>query len=160
MSLTLRRATDADAATILGFIRALAEYEREPQAVEVDAPTLAAQLREATPPFECTLAELDGAPVGFALYFHTYSTWRGRRGIWLEDLFVLPAERRRGVGRALLAEVARVATSRGCARLEWTVLDWNEPAIAFYKAQGATLLVEWTTCRVSGDALARLGGAG
>lgn len=160
MQLTLRRATDADAGTILGFIRALAEYEREPQAVEVDAATLAAQLREPIPPFECTLAELAGAPVGFALYFHTYSTWRGRRGLWLEDLFVLPDARRRGVGRALLAHVAALATARGCARLEWSVLDWNEPAIAFYREQGATLLVEWTTCRVSGDALARLASAG
>jgi len=154
---TLRPATADDAPVILAFIRALAEYEREPGAVEVDEATLAAQLREPSPPFECLLAELDGRAVGFALFFPTYSTWRGRRGIWLEDLFVLPEARRRGVGRALLGRVAAIARGRGCARLEWSVLDWNQLAIDFYLGLGAALMTDWTICRVSDTALERLG---
>ena len=154
--LSLRAATAADAATVLDFIRALAVYERQPDAVQVDEPTLRSQLAAATPPFECLLAELEGRAVGFALFFHTYSTWRGRRGLWLEDLFVLPDARRRGVGEALLRRVAGLALERGCARFEWTVLDWNAPAIAFYERLGASVLPEWRICRVSDAALATL----
>jgi len=148
--LEIRFATPDDAEIILRFIQALADYERMPQAVEVDAPTLAQQLAEERPPFECLLAHLGGEPAGFALFFHTYSTWRGKRGIWLEDLFVLPEARRHGVGKALLQRVAALAVARGCGRLEWSVLDWNELAIGFYDRIGAALLPEWKLCRMSG----------
>jgi GNAT superfamily N-acetyltransferase len=156
--LTLRMATSDDAPTILAFIRALAAYEREPDAVEVDLATLRGQLAEVPPPFECLLAELDGEPAGFALFFHTYSTWRGRRGIWLEDLFVDPAQRRRGVGLTLLRRVAQIARERGCARLEWSVLDWNQPAIDFYRSLGAQPMAEWTVHRLSDAPLRALAG--
>ena len=152
----IRFAGPEDAATILAFIHDLACYEREPDAVEVTEAELAAQMREPTPPFECLLAEEDGEPLGFALFFHTYSTWRGRRGVWLEDLFVPPAHRGRGVGAALLTELARIAVDRGCARFEWSVLDWNEPAIRFYRSLGAQPQDEWTRWRLDGGALAKL----
>lgn len=152
----LRFATPADAPTVLRFIRELAEYEREPDAVEVSAETLAAQMTEAPPPFECVLAEHEGRAVGFALFFSTYSTWRGRRGIHLEDLWVTPSARGQGVGRALLARLAAIAVERGCARLEWSVLDWNELAMRFYRGLGATPMSEWTTWRLDGEALAAL----
>ena len=155
--LDIRAATASDAETILQFVRALAEYERQPEAVQVDADTLRAQLAAPQPPFECLLAELDGRPVGFALFFHSYSTWRGKRGVWLEDLFVLPAARRSGVGAALLGRVARIARERDCARLEWSVLDWNEPAIRFYRKLGADVLGEWRICRLTDAGLAQLG---
>lgn len=151
----IRLATPDDAATILEFIRALAAYEREPHAVRVDAATLAAQLREPAPPFECLIAE-DPEPVGFALFFSTYSTWRGRRGIHLEDLWVTPVARKRGIGRALLQRLAAIAHERGCARLEWSVLDWNELAMSFYRGLGARPLDGWTTWRLTDDALAAL----
>jgi GNAT superfamily N-acetyltransferase len=147
--LEIRFATEGDAATILGFIRALAEYEKMPDAVEVNEATLAAQLRGSPPPFECLLAEESGDAVGFALLFHTYSTWRGRRGLWLEDLFVLPERRREGIGKRLLDFVVALARERQCGRVEWPVLDWNQPAIDFYRSYGATLLEEWRICRMS-----------
>ena len=152
----LRFAGPDDAGTLLRFIRELADYEREPDAVEVTEATLRAQLGESPPPFECLVAEVDGAAVGFALFFSTYSTWRGRRGIWLEDLFVSPAARGEGVGRALLVEIARLARERGCARFEWSVLDWNEPAHAFYRSLGAAPMEEWTRWRLDGEALEKL----
>lgn len=152
----IRFATPADAGTILRFIRELAEYEREPDAVRADVPTLEMQLAQEPPPFECLLAEIDGEPAGFALFFHTYSTWRARRGIHLEDLWVVPEARRRGVGRALLARLAAIAEERGCARLEWAVLDWNELAMSFYRSLGAVELREWKTFRLSDGALAAL----
>lgn len=155
--LEIRAATASDAETILSFVRALAEYARQPEAVQVDAATLRAQLEAPHPPFECLLAELDGTTVGFALFFHNYSTWRGKRGVWLEDLFVLPSARRHGVGAALFRRVARIAHERDCARFEWAVLDWNETAIRFYKKLGADVLGEWRLCRVSDAALAQLG---
>ena len=154
--LTIRFALPSDAASVLELIRALARYERMPDAVEVDEPTLRVQLSERPPPFECLLAERDGAVVGFALFFHSYSTWRGKRGVWLEDLFVLPEVRRTGIGRALLARVAALALERNCARFEWSVLDWNEPAIAFYRSLGAEVLGEWRICRISDAPLAKL----
>jgi len=150
----LAQATDA--ATVFGFICALAEYEREPGAVRVDVPTLARQLAEQPPPFECLLAEQDGESVGLALFFHSYSTWRGQRGLWLEDLFVLREHRQRGVGSALLRRLAKLAHERDCGRFEWSVLDWNEPAIAFYRALGAEVLDRWRICRISDAALERL----
>jgi len=157
---TIRLATAADAATIHGFIVALAVYEREPDAVEVTPAVLAAQMASAPPPFECLLAEADGAAVGCALFFQTYSTWRGRIGLHLEDLFVLPEHRRHGVGTALLARLAGVACDRGAARLEWAVLDWNQPAIEFYRTVGAAPLGDWTTWRMTDEALRTLGGGG
>lgn len=155
----LRFATPADAPTLLAFVRALAAYEQEPDAVEVTEAELAAQLAEPRPPFEALIAELDGAPVGFALFFHNYSTWRGRRGLYLEDLFVVPEARGRGVGTALLRRLAALAVERGCARFEWAVLDWNVDAVCFYRALGARPLDEWTTWRVDGDALRALAAA-
>ena len=152
----IRFATPDDAETILRFIRELAAYEREPDAVEATAAVIAAQLAEEPPPFECLIAELEDAPAGFALFFHTYSTWRARRGIHLEDLWVTPSARRRGVGRALLARLAAVACERECARLEWAVLDWNELAMSFYRGLGASALGEWTTWRLSGAPLRAL----
>jgi GNAT superfamily N-acetyltransferase len=149
----LRPATPDDAATVHALIVALAHYEREPGAVVNSPDVLRAQLADARPPFECLLAEEDGAACGFALFFPTYSTWLGKPGIWLEDLFVLEAHRRRGIGRALLAAVARLAVARGCARLEWAVLDWNTPARDFYRRLGAESLDDWTMQRLSGVAL-------
>ena len=159
MSLSIRFAGPTDAATIHRFIVGLAVYEKEPDAVEVTPRELAEQMDEERPPFECLLAEEDGEAVGFALFFHNYSTWRGRRGIYLEDLFVPPEHRGFGVGKTLLTALAQIAVERDCARMEWAVLDWNEPAIGFYEKLGATGMDEWTTFRLTGDALARLGGA-
>jgi GNAT superfamily N-acetyltransferase len=153
MPLTLRTATAEDAATIHALVVALAEYEREPDAVVNTPDVLRAQLAAPRPPFECLLAEEDGGAVGFALFFPTYSTWLGRPGLWLEDLFVPEAHRRRGIGRALLTRVAELAVERGCGRLEWSVLDWNTPAQEFYRRLGATACDEWTIHRLTGDAL-------
>jgi GNAT superfamily N-acetyltransferase len=152
----LRWATHADAALLLRFIRALAEYEREPDAVRVTEQTLARQLADEDPPFECLIASLDGEPAGFALFFRTYSTWLGQPGIWLEDLFVAPEARRRGVGRALLQRLAAIAEERACGRLEWSVLEWNQPAIEFYASLGAKLMDEWRICRVTGAGIATM----
>jgi GNAT superfamily N-acetyltransferase len=152
----LRWATHADAALLLRFIRALAEYEREPDAVRVTEQTLARQLADDDPPFECLIASLDGEPAGFALFFRTYSTWLGQPGIWLEDLFVAPEARRRGVGRALLQRLAAIAEERACGRLEWSVLEWNQPAIEFYASLGAKLMDDWRICRVTGAGIATM----
>lgn len=159
MSLTIRFATAEDAGTLHRFIVALAEYEREPDAVEVTEAQLAEQLSQERPPFECLLAESDGTPVGFALFFHNYSTWRGRPGIHLEDLFVPPEHRGHGVGARLLGELARLAVERGCARLEWSVLDWNESAIGFYERLGARPVSGWTLYRLTDAPLATLAGS-
>ena len=156
MSLTLRFATADDAETLHRFIVALATFEREPDAVEATPASLAAQLRAAPPPFECLLAEDEGEAVGFALFFHNYSTWRGRPGLYLEDLFVPEANRGKGVGTALLTRLAAVAVARGCARMEWAVLDWNEKAMAFYDALGARGVREWVPYRLTGEALRAL----
>lgn len=153
---TLRRAGPGDGATLLRFIQALADYEREPDAVETDEATLEAQLRSDEPPFECLIAEDHGQPVGFALWFHTYSTWRGRRGLYLEDLFVPPDQRGRGIGATLLRELAAIAVERGCARMEWAVLDWNEPAQGFYRRLGAAPLEEWSVWRLTDRPLREL----
>ncbi len=159
MAFVLRAATPDDAVTIHALIVALAEFEREPDAVVNGADVLRAQLAAPRPPFECLLAEVDGAAVGFALFFPTYSTWLGRPGLWLEDLFVLEAHRRRGIGRALLRRVAQLALERGCGRFEWSVLDWNTGARDFYRGLGAVALDDWTIHRVSGDALRALASA-
>ncbi|WP_375422320.1 GNAT family N-acetyltransferase [uncultured Sphingomonas sp.] len=159
----IRPATPADVATILGFIRDLAAFEREPDAVEATEESLTAALFGAHPAAEAVIAEDEiaenGEPLGFAIFFHNFSTWTGKRGLYLEDLYVTPAARGRGVGTALLRHLARIAVVRGCARFEWSVLDWNEPAIRFYRAMGAVGQEEWTVQRVSGEALVRLAGA-
>ena len=158
MTVTVRSATPDDVATVLRFIRALADYEREPDAVEATEPMLHAALFGPAPAAEVLIAERAGTSIGFALFFHTFSTWTGRRGLWLEDLYVTPEARGSGAGAALLQALAAIAIDRECARLEWTVLDWNTPAIDFYRAKGALPQDEWTTQRVSGDALRRLAG--
>lgn len=155
---TIRKATPADAELIHRFIVELAVYEREPDAVEVTPEVLAAQLSADVPPFECVIAEEGDEPVGFALFFATYSTWRGAPGLYLEDLYVTPEYRHRGHGRALLAHLAAIATERGCGRFEWSVLDWNEPAIGFYQALGARPVSDWTRFRLSRGALQALAG--
>jgi GNAT superfamily N-acetyltransferase len=154
--LEIRVATADDAATLLRFIQELAEYEREPNAVKTTAETLRAQLSSEKPPFECLVAEENGEPVGFALFFQSYSTWRGQPGIYLEDLYVPERLRRRGIGRALLRAVARAAVERKAGRLEWAVLDWNQPAIDFYRSLGAVPMKEWTVFRLSDETLANL----
>jgi GNAT superfamily N-acetyltransferase len=157
--LTLRPAIPADCPTIVGFIRELAEYEKLLHECQADPDALRGDLFPEPPqrPYaEVTLAELDGVPVGFALYFHNYSTFRCRPGIYLEDLYVQPHARNHGIGKALLKHLARLAVERNCARLEWSVLDWNAPSIAFYKSLGATPLDDWTMYRLTGDALAEL----
>ena len=156
MSIVLRPATPEDAPEIHRLIVALATYEREPDAVEATPATLAAQLASERPPFECLLALAEGVVVGFALFFHNYSTWRGRPGLYLEDLFVEPRQRGQGIGRELLVELARIAVARGCARMEWMVLGWNEPAMAFYRRLGAAPVDGWHTFRLTGAALVDL----
>lgn len=154
MPARLRVAGPADAAVIHRLIVDLATYEREPDAVVATVDGLRAQLAAERPPFECILADdEDGATVGFALYFHNYSTWRGRPGLYLEDLFVEPARRGRGIGKQLLVRLAQIAVERGCARMEWAVLDWNAPAIAFYEKLGARPIGEWTIFRLTGQEL-------
>ena len=155
--MALRPAVEGDLNTIIELIHGLAEYEKEPDAVQLDREELSRHLFGARPYAEVIIAETDdGESAGFALYFHNFSTWAGKPGIWLEDLFVRPDFRGAGYGKALLSELARLAVERGCARLEWSVLDWNEPSIRFYKALGATPMDEWTTFRVSGEELTAL----
>lgn len=164
--ISLRPATPADISLILQLIRELAEYERAPQ----DAIATNELIHESLfgkgvgnnsrgPSAECVIGEIDGVPQGFALFFHNYSTWKGRCGMYLEDLFVRPAARDKGLGKALLVHLAKIAVSRGCARFEWAVLDWNTPAIDFYKSLGAEPMSEWTIYRVTGDALTNLAAA-
>ena len=150
----VRPATEHDLPVILELIRELAIYEREPDAVEATVEDLRRDGFGEQPRFHVALAEDGGAAVGFALYFFTYSTWQGRPGLHLEDLFVRPSHRGRGLGKALLVELARVAVRRGCGRYQWQVLDWNAPAIDFYERLGARRLGEWLNMRVSGEALA------
>jgi GNAT superfamily N-acetyltransferase len=153
MSLRIRPAIPADVPTVLRFIRELAEYEREPSAVVATDELIRTALFDEGHVAHCLIASLDGTPVGFALYFFNFSTWLGRAGLYLEDLYVTPSARRKGVGRAFLAELARIAIARNCGRMEWPVLDWNEQAIAFYRALGACPLSEWTVYRLTGDTL-------
>jgi GNAT superfamily N-acetyltransferase len=159
--LNLRPATPSDVPLILRLIRALAEYEREPEsalATEADLLRDGFPADESKTPrrFHCLIAEWNGIGVGFALYFYSYSTWAGRAGIYLEDLFVQPEYRGKGIGKALLTKVAAIAVAEGCARFEWSVLDWNQPAIDFYHSMGAVMKSEWLGMRVSGDALTNL----
>lgn len=158
--LSIRFAVAADVPLILHFIRGLAEYERLGHECVATEAQLARTLFAARPSAEVLIASLDGEPAGFALYFHNYSTFLAQPGLYLEDLFVEPRFRSRGVGRALLARLAAIAQSRGCGRFEWSVLDWNEDAIGFYEKLGARGLTEWTVHRVSGDELKALAAEG
>jgi GNAT superfamily N-acetyltransferase len=158
VTLTIRPAVEDDVPLVVRFIRGLAEYEKLLHECHATEERVRESLFGARPDAEVVIAEVDGAPAGFALFFHNYSTFLARRGLYLEDLFVLPEHRGAGVGRALLAHLARIAVERGCGRLEWWVLDWNEPAIRFYESLGAVPMDEWTVYRVTGDALTRLAG--
>jgi len=157
---SIRPAAPRDVRDLMAMIRALADYERLSHLVVADEHSLDSALFGERPGAEAIIARettAGGQAVGFALFFHTFSTFLGRRGLWLEDLFVYPGFRKRGIGRALLAAVAQVARDRECGRFEWAVLDWNVPAIDFYESMGATLLPEWRLARVTGDALHRFG---
>ncbi len=158
MPLQIRPATPADIPQILTFIRELALYEREPDAVLATEQDLLRDGFGPTPRFRCVIASLDQEPAGFALFFTSYSTWRGHHGIRLEDIYVTPTQRGKGIGKALLAHLARVAVDQGCPRLEWDVLDWNAPAIAVYERIGAHILTEWRIMRLAGEALTSLAG--
>ncbi len=157
MTVTIRPATPADLPLIADLIRALADYEKLADAVRFDEAVLGAKLFGARPYAEVIIGEVDDAAQGFALFFHNFSTFEGKPGIYLEDLFVRPEARGSGLGKALLSRLAALAVERDCARLEWSVLDWNEPAIGFYRKLGARLMDEWTVMRVDGADLARLG---
>lgn len=152
----IREARPGDEAGILACIHALAVYEREPDAVDNTVADLTTTLFGTDPRAFAHVVERDGQVVGIAVWFITYSTWTGRHGIWLEDLFVLDSERGRGYGKALMRALATLCVARGYGRFEWTVLDWNEPAIGFYRSLGVTPMHEWTTQRLTGDALAAL----
>jgi GNAT superfamily N-acetyltransferase len=154
---SVRAATAADVPLVLAFIRELAVYERLEHQVVATQADLTAALFGARPYAEVVFACLDGREVGFALFFHNFSTFLGKPGIYLEDLFVRPESRGRGIGKRLLAWLAALALERGCARLDWAVLDWNEPSIGFYKGLGAVALDDWMTMRLTGAALERLG---
>ena len=160
MSISIRPARPGEAGLVFSLVRELADYERLAAEVDASEAMIDAALFAPDPRVFCDLAEWQGEPAGFALWFPNFSSFRGRHGIYLEDLYVRPAHRRRGIGRALLRHLARRCLTEGWTRFEWAVLDWNAPSIAFYKALGAELLDEWTVCRVSGDALARLAQAG
>jgi GNAT superfamily N-acetyltransferase len=155
----IRAAEASDAALILSFVRALAKYEKLQHAAVASEQDL---LRDgfpaagSEPRFRCLIAEWNGTPAGFALYFYSYSTFQGRAGIWLEDLFVKPEFRGKGIGKSLLLEVARIAVRENCGRYSWQVLDWNKPSIEFYQSLGAKLMSEWLTMRVEGEALEKL----
>jgi GNAT superfamily N-acetyltransferase len=157
--LAIRPATPADIPLILSLIRELAEYEKAPQEARATPELMERALfpkAPGRPHAECLIGEIDGQPQGFALFFTNFSTWTGRPGIYLEDLFVRPASRGHGLGKTLLKHLAHVAVERGCSRFEWAVLDWNEPAIGFYESLGAKAMDEWTVYRLSGEALSAL----
>ncbi len=158
MTIRIRPATPADLPLIGALITELAVYEKLADEVRFDPAVLGEHLFGPRPMAEVVIGELDGTPQGFALFFHNFSTFEGRPGIYLEDLFVRPAARGAGLGKALLAELARLAVARGCARFEWSVLDWNEPSIGFYKSLGARAMDDWTVMRVDGPALTALAG--
>lgn len=160
MTLSIRPATPADLPLIAQLIRDLADYEKLAHEVRFDEAVMGEKLFGARPYAEVVIGELNGAAQGFALFFHNFSTFEGKPGIYLEDLFVRPAARGSGLGKALLSHLAMLAVERDCARLEWSVLDWNEPAIGFYKKLGARFMDEWTVMRVDGAALQQLGADG
>lgn len=157
MSLRIVPALEADVPVILDFIRQLAEYEKLSHEVAATEETLRATLFGPRPYAEVLIAYWEQMPVGFALYFHNYSTFLAKPGIYLEDLFVNPSARGKGIGKALLTKLAEVALERGCGRVEWAVLDWNAPSIEFYRRMGAKPMDEWTTFRLTGEALGEYG---
>jgi GNAT superfamily N-acetyltransferase len=157
VAFTIRRGAPRDAATIVRLIRGLAEYERLAHQVQATIERIRRHGFGRRPYFDTLICRRDGLAVGFALYFFTYSTFLARPSLYLEDLFVVPDERGNGAGKALLAALARIAVRRGCGRMEWTVLDWNRPAIAFYRRLGADLHKEWVLTRLTGAPLRRLG---
>jgi GNAT superfamily N-acetyltransferase len=154
--ITIAPAQPEDVPTILALIKGLAEYEHEPESATATATQLQAALFGSRPAAECAIARLDDGVAGFALWFQNFSTWTGRPGLWLEDLFVWPHLRRRGVGRALLQHLAMLCIERDYGRFEWSVLDWNEPSITFYRSLGAVPMDEWTNFRLTGEALKNL----
>lgn len=156
----IRPATPADVPTMLGFVRDLATFEQAPDAVQATEPMLHDALFGAHPAAEALIAEIDGHAIGFAIFYLTFSTWTGKRGMWLDDLYIAPEARGHGAGAALLKALAGIAIDRGYARFEWWVLDWNTPAIDFYRAKGAVAQDEWTVQRVDGAALRMLAGRG
>jgi len=156
MSLTIRRARPDEAGLVFSLVRELAEYEKLLHEVHASEADIADALFGANPRLYCDIAEWNGEPAGFAVWFVNFSTFAGRHGIYLEDLFVRPALRGKGIGKALLVHLAKQCLANGWSRLQWAVLDWNAPSIAFYKSLGAELMDEWTICRVSGEALSTL----
>ena len=158
MVLVVRDAVRADARLIVKFVEDLADYEKLRHEAVATVADIERELFGTSPKVFCQIAEWDGAPAGFALWYYTFSTFQGRHGIWLEDLFVEPAMRGHGIGKGLLVDLARRCGREKLGRLEWAVLDWNEPSIEFYRSQGAIFLDEWRRCRVSGRALNVLGG--
>jgi GNAT superfamily N-acetyltransferase len=156
MSLTIRRARSNEAGLVYSLVRELAEYEKLLHEVDATEADIAAALFGDNPRLFCEIAEWQGEPAGFAVWFFNFSTFSGSSGIYLEDLFVRPALRGNGIGKALLAHLANECVANGWSRLQWAVLDWNKPSIEFYKSLGASLMDEWTICRVSGPALAAL----
>jgi len=154
---SIRPAQPGDEHALFGLIQALAEYEGLRHAVTGSAEKLALDLFGPRPAAEALLVESDGRAIAFALFFHNYSTFLTQAGLYLEDIFVLPEYRRRGIGKALLSELAKIARARGCGRMEWSVLDWNVSAIGFYQSLGASVLPDWRICRVAGDELEALG---
>jgi GNAT superfamily N-acetyltransferase len=159
MAVAIRPARPGDAGLVFTFVRELADYEHLLDAVDATEAMIDAALFGPSPRAFCDIAEWDGEPAGVALWFANFSSFRGRHGLYLEDLFVRPAFRRRGIGSALFRHLARRCVAQGWTRFEWAVLDWNAPSIAFYRSLGAELMTEWTICRLTGDALARLGAA-
>lgn len=157
---TLRPATPADVPAIVGLITELAVFEQLEHLVVVTPETLLPQLFGPRPAAECVVGEVDGRVVAFALFFHNFSTFLGRPGLYLEDLYVQPAHRGTGLGKALLRHLGALAVERGCGRFEWSVLDWNQRAIDFYQTMGATVMPDWRICRVTGPALSALGRPG
>ena len=156
MSLTIRRARPDEAGLVFSLVRELAEYEKLLHEVHASEADIAEALFGANPRLYCDIAEWNGEPAGFAVWFVNFSTFAGRHGIYLEDLFVRPALRGKGIGKALLVHLAKQCLANGWSRLQWAVLDWNAPSIAFYKSLGAEMMDEWTICRVSGSALSAL----
>ncbi len=154
---TLRAAEPGDVPAIAGLIRELAVFEHLEHQVVATADSLLPQLFGARPAAEVVVAEVDGSTVGFALFFHNFSTFLGLPGLYLEDLYVQPAHRGAGLGKALLSHLGALAVQRGCGRFEWSVLDWNRSAIDFYERMGATVMPDWRICRITGDALQRFG---
>jgi len=160
VSLLIRAAREADATLIFALVRELADYENLQSEVAATPETLAAALFTREPRLFCEIAEWNGEPAGFSVWFLNYSTFRGRHGLYVEDLFVRPPFRGHGIGKALMARLARHCVEQGFARFEWAVLDWNAPSIAFYKSIGAQVMDEWKICRLSGQALQDFAGAG